>query len=160
MCLFHFHMAIRQLWPQSRLLNLTWLDLRANGVFHEEVVSHPEYAWKWALLGTCALQGCTDSINVIKSEVFPMPKATHISARGWIASRSWNWPARITMTSVSTVRIEQSSTPAEVHGLHELQLRCLLLHDCSCSSGCCNQMRTLLVLTSHTRLCQIARWTP
>ena len=27
MCLFHFHMAIRPLWPQSWLLNLTWLDL-------------------------------------------------------------------------------------------------------------------------------------
>ena len=26
MCLFHFHMAIRRLWPQSWLLNLTWLD--------------------------------------------------------------------------------------------------------------------------------------
>ena len=52
------------------------------------------------------------------------------------------------MTSVSTVRTEQSSTPAEVHGLRELQLWCLLLHDCSCSSGCSNQMRTLLVLMS------------
>ena len=25
MCLFHFHMVIRPLWPQSWLLNLTWL---------------------------------------------------------------------------------------------------------------------------------------
>jgi len=32
MCLFHFHIAIRPLWPQSWLSNLTWLDLTSDAM--------------------------------------------------------------------------------------------------------------------------------
>jgi len=103
-------------------------------------------------------KACTDSINVIKPEVL-----SHAKGNPYIGQRS-DRKRIVKMAgknnddlSVYGAQLEQSSTPAEVHGVRELQLCCLLLHDCSCSTGCCNQMRTLPVLMSHTHLCQMAR---
>jgi len=110
--------------------------------------------------GLALSKACTDSINVIKSEVF-----SHAKGTPYISQRS-DGKQIVKQASKNNDDIdlwyafEQSSTSAEVHRVRELQLWCLLLHDCSCSLGCCNQMRTLLVLTSHTHLCQMARWSP
>ena len=100
-----FGMDFRQ-WKQI----LQWLHHRL--ARPAKIISYHSH-WRQMLYHTLNSHGTSTVLETCPYSYFyicywygeillPMPKATQMSVKGWITSKSWNKPARITMTSVST----------------------------------------------------------